>query len=76
MNDSRPADARREETPGGRHSERSASVGHDDEERDLRWRIRGRLHACLVELKPMVGVDWDSILTILEGAAEEIQAAS
>jgi hypothetical protein len=52
MNDSRPANARREEAPAKKPSERTPDVGQDDE-RDLRWRIRVRLDAVLVELEPM-----------------------
>ena len=48
----------------------------DDYERDLRWRIKGRLHACLVELGSLGGNDWDAVATILEGALDDIRAAS
>jgi hypothetical protein len=75
MNAKRPAEARREETPGRRCSERSADIGCDDLG-DLRWELRGRLHACLAELGPSTGVDWDAVQTILEGAVEDIEAAT
>ena len=46
-----------------------------DVERHLGSNIRGRLDACLAELKPISGVDWDSVQTILEGAVEGTEAA-
>lgn len=67
MNAKRPAEARREESPGGL-PERSEELG-------LRFEIRGRLHAVLQELEPPT-VEWDVVQTILEGAVEAIQAQS
>ena len=46
-----------------------------DAEHDLRWELRGRLHAVLQELY-VPPVDWDVVQTLLEGAVEEIQAAT
>jgi len=73
MNDPRPTEAGREDSPGGT----TPSVAHvDDDLRDLRWNIRGRLHACLNETAPYTGIEWESVEVILEGALEEIRAAT
>jgi len=42
---------------------------------DLRWEIRGRLHAVLQELD-VRPVNWDAVETILRGAVESIEAAT
>ena len=70
MNDSRPADARREEAPAGS----SPSVPHTVDG-SLRWELRGRLHAALQELDERP-VSWDVVQTLLEGAVESIDAAT
>ena len=70
MNDSRPADARREEAPAGS----SPSVPHTVDG-SLRWELRGRLQAVLQELD-LRPVDYDTVQTILEGAVEAIDAAT
>jgi hypothetical protein len=72
MNDSRPTVAGREETPGGRHSERSASPGHDDE---LRAEIIGRAIAILAELQADLP-DWETIGELALGAHERIETAT
>ena len=53
--------------------ERSRDFGQDAEG-DLRWELRGRLHAVLQELD-VRPVEWDVVKTLLEGAVESIEAA-
>jgi hypothetical protein len=71
MNDPRPTEAGREESPG----RTTPSVTHEDDDlRDLRWEMRGRLHAVLQELD-VRPPDWDVIETLLRGALEDVEAA-
>ena len=46
-----------------------------EEERDLRWSTRSRCLAVLAELEAHQPC-WDSIQTLLEGGAEDIEAAT
>jgi len=74
----RNADAarrRRRPTSLQRPFEHSHSPGRDDDERDLRWELRGPLHAVLQELEARP-VDWDACETILRGAVEAIEVAA
>jgi hypothetical protein len=77
VNASSPHEEGSAQTAGSGHVEPSNQHGlQDPDERDLRWEIRGRLHACLAELGVMTGVDWDVVETLLAGALEEIRAAT
>jgi hypothetical protein len=58
---------------GSEPIEFAIETGRD--ELDLRFELRGRLHAVLQELEPPT-VEWDVVQTILEGAVEAIQAQS
>ena len=49
-------------------------IATQDAEHDLRWQLRGRLHAVFQELD-VQSVDFDVVKTILEGAVESIEAA-
>ena len=56
--------------------DRTEAPGCDDDGGDdLRWELRGRLHAVLQELD-VRPVDFDVVQTILEGAVESIKAAT
>jgi hypothetical protein len=46
----------------------------DSQDADLRWELRGRLHAVLEELDERPA-DWDVVRTLLSGAVESIDAA-
>jgi hypothetical protein len=60
-------------------SERTTSDGlqdvRADEERDLRWSTRRRCLAVLRELEAPLP-DYESMVVLLQGAAEDIEAAS
>ena len=46
-----------------------------EDERALRWELRGRMHAALQELE-VRPVDWEAVRRLLEGAVEAIEAAA
>ncbi len=46
-----------------------------EDERALRWELRGRLHAVLQELE-LRPVDLEAVRRLLEGAVEAIEAAA
>ena len=46
-----------------------------EDERDLRWTTRSRCLAVLRELEAP-DIDWDSVQTLLEGAAEDVDEAA
>ena len=72
MNDASPATGRgSSRLPGGRRSQGNEPDRTFDR---LRWETRSRCLAVLQELD-VDPPDWDVIATLLEGAAEEIQAA-
>jgi hypothetical protein len=72
MTTKRPAEARREETPGGRHSKRTASPGSLTA-RDLvdRLDLRARLAAIVDELDRL-DADVDVPRCIAEGCLEDV----
>jgi hypothetical protein len=75
MNAKRPAEARRKGTPARKLSKRSQTRRRlPAVEHDLRWELRGRLHACLAEIEARADLS-DVTLTILEGACERIRDA-
>ena len=50
-------------------------ISNREDEHDLRWELRGRLHAALQELD-VRPVDWDVVSTLLAGAVEAVEAAT
>jgi hypothetical protein len=48
--------------------------GLQDDDGDLRWSTRARCEAVLAELE-VQPPDWEVVKTILEGAAEDIEAS-
>ena len=50
-------------------------IATPNDENDLRWQLRGRLHAVLQELD-VRPVDWDVVSTLLAGAVEAVEAAT
>jgi len=60
----------------GSHGGDPSGVPVDEDEPDLRWHVRARAHAVLVETSSLEQIDWDSVAVIAEGIAEEIRAAT
>ena len=74
MNAKRPAEARREETPGGRLSKRSHSRRQTPAlEFADRLELRERLAAIVDELRLLDADDRDVPLTLAEGLLEDVE---